>query len=294
MSLKSFRFLLVTFIALTQFAIGQSFEQSLRAAYEEKIVLIRGFYQDIVLRYDSSGEVRSAVQPGSWTTSYLKIRSIEIKPGRLEILADRVLRIYDKKRHEMKYGETKTTTNITLDVNHSSNNEESIRKALARVFIADNENLLPLVTDSWKPFLTNHIVEVDKCLGVDYLLYRTADQQVKGPCREEVVAAPPDSARIAELPYKIGGPIKVPRAISTPDPSYTTYGREYHLSGTNIFQVKVKDDGTVGDIVILRPMGAGFDEVAMQSIRTWRFEPATLEGKRVPVVIRVEVNFGIR
>jgi len=38
-------------------------------------------------------------------------------------------------------------------------------------------------------------------------------------------------------------------------------------------------------------MTEGLDEKAIESLRLWKFEPAMLNGRAVPVQINVEVNF---
>ena len=41
----------------------------------------------------------------------------------------------------------------------------------------------------------------------------------------------------------------------------------------------------------MRPVGFGFDDAAVQSVKTWTFKPATKNGEPVPVQFAVEVNF---
>jgi TonB family protein len=37
----------------------------------------------------------------------------------------------------------------------------------------------------------------------------------------------------------------------------------------------------------------GLDEQAIKAVKTWKFKPATLDGKSVAVQITVEVTFGL-
>ena len=50
-------------------------------------------------------------------------------------------------------------------------------------------------------------------------------------------------------------------------------------------------DGVPRDIKVLRGIGKGLDEKAVEAVTKWKFEPATKDGKPVAVVINVEVNF---
>ena len=53
----------------------------------------------------------------------------------------------------------------------------------------------------------------------------------------------------------------------------------------------IDDSGNVADVEVVRPIDRGLDESAMQTLRTWKFAPATKDGKPVPVKVVVEVSF---
>jgi len=65
------------------------------------------------------------------------------------------------------------------------------------------------------------------------------------------------------------------------------YQSKVRLAGT------VDREGTFTDLCVLVPAGQGLDEKAMAAVKTWRFEPATLEGGPVAVRINVEVEFNL-
>jgi len=50
-------------------------------------------------------------------------------------------------------------------------------------------------------------------------------------------------------------------------------------------------DGTTSNISVVRPLGLGLDEKAIEAVRKWRFRPSLKDGKPVPVRANVEVNF---
>jgi protein TonB len=82
-----------------------------------------------------------------------------------------------------------------------------------------------------------------------------------------------------------------PKAISAPDPQYIELARLYKLQGTTVLELTVSTAGKPVDILITRPLGFGLDGQAVAAVRSWKFQPATLKGKPVPVRINVEVNF---
>jgi TonB family protein len=55
--------------------------------------------------------------------------------------------------------------------------------------------------------------------------------------------------------------------------------------------VIVDADGRPRDIKIMRSVGLGLDEKAIDAVKTWKFEPARKDGHAVAVQISVEVDF---
>ncbi len=59
-----------------------------------------------------------------------------------------------------------------------------------------------------------------------------------------------------------------------PDPEYTDEARHEKLQGSVTMRVLVTPDGRAGQIRIVRGLGLGLDERAVEKVRTWRFQPA--------------------
>lgn len=91
--------------------------------------------------------------------------------------------------------------------------------------------------------------------------------------------------------YKVGGGVSAPRAIYAPDPEYSEEARHAKYQGTVILYVIVDADGRPRDIRIMRSLGMGLDEKAIEAVKTWRFEPARKNAQPVSVQISVEVTF---
>ncbi len=53
----------------------------------------------------------------------------------------------------------------------------------------------------------------------------------------------------------------------------------------------VDERGVPTQIRVLRPIGYGLDERAIESIKSWRFEPGLKDGKPLNVAANIEVNF---
>jgi len=53
----------------------------------------------------------------------------------------------------------------------------------------------------------------------------------------------------------------------------------------------VTTEGKATNIEVVKGLGLGLDEKAVEALRKWRFKPATFHGKPVATKIPVEVTF---
>jgi protein TonB len=91
--------------------------------------------------------------------------------------------------------------------------------------------------------------------------------------------------------YHVGGGVSAPRTLYAPDPEYSEEARRAKFQGSVLLALIVGPDGNPRDLHIMRSLGLGLDENALDAVRTWRFEPARKDGVPVAVQISVEVNF---
>jgi len=91
--------------------------------------------------------------------------------------------------------------------------------------------------------------------------------------------------------YRVGGGVSPPRTLYAPDPEYSEEARRAKFQGSVLLALIVGPDGNPHDLHIMRSLGLGLDEKALDAVRTWRFEPARKDGVPVAVQISVEVNF---
>lgn len=92
--------------------------------------------------------------------------------------------------------------------------------------------------------------------------------------------------------YGIGGGVKPPVAIYQPLPLYTEDARRARVEGIVLLQAIIRKDGSVDSFRVIRGLGYGLDESAINTIATkWRFKPGTLSGQPVDVQANIEVTF---
>jgi TonB family protein len=91
--------------------------------------------------------------------------------------------------------------------------------------------------------------------------------------------------------FKVGGGVAAPVPIYKPEPEFTEEARRAKHQGTVMLALIVGPDGRTRDIRVVRKLGMGLDEKAIESARQWKFQPATKDGKPVAVNINIEVDF---
>lgn len=95
-------------------------------------------------------------------------------------------------------------------------------------------------------------------------------------------------------PYRPGSGVEPPKLLREVRANYTEEGRRANANGEVVLEIVVRRDGTVGDVKILRRLGYGLDQKAIEAVRQWRFSPARLKGAAVDVVVEVGVEFRLR
>ncbi len=94
-------------------------------------------------------------------------------------------------------------------------------------------------------------------------------------------------------PYRVGGNVTRPEKVSGSPPEYTIEARKAQVQGVVILETVIDEKGNVTDVKILKGLPEGLDEAALEAVRTWKFSPAKMDGKPVPVLYVLTVNFTI-
>jgi protein TonB len=95
-------------------------------------------------------------------------------------------------------------------------------------------------------------------------------------------------------PLRAGSGIEPPVVLREVRPTYTDEARRRAIEGDVDLEIVVDGDGRVGDIRVVRGLGAGLNERAIAAVRQWRFQPARRRGTPVAVVVNVSVGFSLR
>lgn len=92
--------------------------------------------------------------------------------------------------------------------------------------------------------------------------------------------------------YRIGGGVSAPVAIFTPEAEFSDEARRAKYQGVCLISLIVDAQGNPQNPRVIRALGMGLDEKALEAVRKYKFRPAMKDGRTaVPVMITIEVNF---
>lgn len=263
-SLLLFHFLIGMVTAQT--GISSHLESDLRRDFEKKAVLVRHFYEGSLLRYDDSLRPVGAPE-GSWTvTGYVEIKQLRIENDVVTIEGRRLAAIYDEKQRNMRLARYDEPVLFKIPVR----SDDDARRKFDQIFVTIGEDPATLVPSHWRHYAETHeIVDLRKPLKDQPTMQRTLREGV----------------------YQVGGEISPPRPIYRPEPTFTAFARRFHIQGQTAILMTLNEKGEPEDLSIVKPLGAGLDEAAVQTVKQWRFEPALRRGEPVKVRIMVEVAY---
>jgi len=92
--------------------------------------------------------------------------------------------------------------------------------------------------------------------------------------------------------YRVGGDISAPVALNSVEAEFSDEARLAKYQGICLVSLIVDAQGNPQNPRIVRGLGMGLNDKAIEAVRRYRFRPAMKEGRiPVPVMISVEVNF---
>ncbi len=266
-------------------AQASEIEEQLKAEYQNKVLTLRHFYEGSKLHFDSKGQIMGDATTGPWTVDgQINIKEIRLRDRLLELKGQRVFLFFDPTANRMKdaigiaagdplskefrqfgsktWRKVEKGADVEVDVALASTpqDEKEVASAINAVFLSPEDDLAELVPEAWKYFVLK--------------------QEGKSP-----------TPKALDGVYKVGHGRSAPRAVHAPDPEYSGLARVSGFQGTLILWLIVTPEGSTRDIRLAKPLGLGLDENAVETVSTWKFEPARSDGIPVAVQINVEVTF---
>jgi protein TonB len=91
----------------------------------------------------------------------------------------------------------------------------------------------------------------------------------------------------------VGGGVSAPEVIFKVEPEFSEEARKAKFMGVVTVNLIVDTAGRAQNVRVIRGVGMGLDQKALEAVRQYRFKPAMENGHPVPVQVNVEVQFQI-
>jgi TonB family protein len=96
-----------------------------------------------------------------------------------------------------------------------------------------------------------------------------------------------------EVPLPVGGDVKSAEPISRVSPVYPSLARNQHVSGDVRIDALIDANGRVTTMKVISGPTL-LHQAAMEALRQWKYQPATLDGKAVPMHLAVTLQFRLQ
>jgi TonB family protein len=90
---------------------------------------------------------------------------------------------------------------------------------------------------------------------------------------------------------RTGAGVSQPTLIYKVEPEYSEEARKAKWQGTVQLSLIVEASGKPSNVRVLRALGLGLDQQAIEAVQQWRFKPGLQGGKPVRVIANIEVSF---
>jgi TonB family protein len=91
--------------------------------------------------------------------------------------------------------------------------------------------------------------------------------------------------------YHVGGGVSAPVPLNNVEAEFSDEARRAKYQGICLISLIVDAQGNPQNPRVVRTLGMGLDEKALEAVRKYKFKPAMKGNTPVPVMITVEVNF---
>ena len=96
-----------------------------------------------------------------------------------------------------------------------------------------------------------------------------------------------------EAPLPVGGDVKSAKLISSVSPTYPLLAKNQHISGDVLIDALIDANGHVTTMKVISGPTL-LHQSAMAALRLWKYQPASLDGKPVPMHLTVTLQFHLQ
>jgi TonB family protein len=255
-------------------ATDSSPEEQLRKTYAGSQQMLRHFYAAATLKFDVNGNPSNKEKEGPWTLlSGVLIDNVALKSEKLELHGHRRILVIDDQAKTLRSIKLGEKFSIEIATQPGPDQAKQLAGALAHVFVSPDD-LVSVVPDYWHDYLA-----------------RFSGKAIQGePCEDSAAKLVSDDA----LGNKISAGITEGLKIHDVPPSYLPIARENRVQGELALRAVIDKSGSVSRLCITQALGAGLDDMMVNTVRQWKYRPYTLNGQPIEIQTTVNTRFGIR
>lgn len=298
---------------------GSISEEELRHLLIGKALYLRDGYLENNLSFDEHGRLIGHSPQGSYTLSAIQIDKVRLTKHKVQLEGVRyglhfVGQLADedpsKAVERVRITPKKKVVKIAIDreivVKPKKVKDKKKNKAVAETASAPQAQLdPPPVAEDGRPTAARSVTTSPA--HATKLLKDALDQIFAEGFDQRMMAAMPGFWRLyyqavaAKIDYQPKDPAilrqnavdQKARLLTTFEPESNEFAQANGVAGMALYHTVVGTDGKAQEIAVGRPIGFGLDENAVAAIRKARFQPAMKDGKPVPVLLDLVVQFRI-
>ncbi len=254
-----------TLLAFSGYAAAQSvqaYADSLASQLRRTVVLLSQPLRGKNLKFSADGAPQGEPSAGTWVADAgMLVESVSLKKNSLSIAGKRATVYFDRlgNRQFVVTGDS-LRVEVALDDGKDSHH---LRDTIGKVFLDKGHSpadVPPPEIPELEPGDPNYSLIVGQMPGGEPI-YR-ASKEVVSPSVTRVI-----------------------------DPDYPRELRGSRSAGTVQMRVVVSPEGKVYSIMVTDSANPAFDSEAVNAVKQWEFSPASLNGKPVAMVSKIEVRF---
>jgi TonB family protein len=256
--------------------------------YRDQILVLRHSFKSGSQEYAADGSPVKVSEEGPWTVyGRMLVNKLRVNGDRLQVEGKRMLYVFDaggrlaQFREDRKHPTEKIKITVRLPQPLSSVDEAAT--VLGRIFAVTSDDVVNSAPAYWHDYLAKQMTLTpqpgEKAQGASY------DQKQQ---QEEIDLAQATGQKV----FHVGDQaVTAPKILYHPEPDFSETARSRKVQGTVGLNVVIDPTGKVRNMKIVRPLGLGLDDSAVATVGTWRFQPATKDGRPVAVAVHIEVDF---
>jgi TonB family protein len=259
--------------------IAQDLTETLKPKLVGRTVELRIPAPDVQLTFDSGGKLKRAPSHGLRSIdAFIAVNNLKIQDSALNLEGERLVVIWDPDQRKTELSHTGLPVYLSIDLpNGAATSETEFVPTYYKIFYRPGHE--PQCSPEENQLFANYAAAPGK-KKKDLPRDSHSSQTVCFPGGNHV--------------FMVGGDVKPPKAIKTPDPHYSESARAKMVQGTVISALAIDDTGLPTDAIVVRRLDPTLNYNSLKALRGWRFVPAQMDGKPVACTVKVEINFRLK